>query len=103
MSKSSIFRVYTRLSKRLQFWRSIIAYEEMHVVSATVAPVTRSASLLAYSTINNAFGGLQYFKPNVVFDPETSSTLMATLLISNMSCDRSVVSTANHCISLSYY
>jgi hypothetical protein len=80
------------IAKRLQHWRSMVEYDAGHTVSADVAPPTRTLSVLSSPALAYAFGGMPYFKPNVIFDQETSSTLMAALLISNTQWEGSPVS-----------
>jgi hypothetical protein len=70
----------------------MIEYENGHVVSSDIAPSTRTLSVLSNGKIGWAFDGLPYFKPHEIFSQETSNTLMAALLISNVTWDGSSVS-----------
>ena len=72
------------LAKRLQHFRCMIEYDNGHVVSSDIAPSTRTLSVLSNPKFGWAFGGLPYFKPHEIFAQETSNTLMAALLISNV-------------------
>ena len=80
-----------RLAKRMQHWRSMVEYDTGHTVSSHIAPPTRTKSVLSNQIIGRAFGGMSFFEPNRPFDQETSSTLMAALLISSTTWEGSPV------------
>jgi hypothetical protein len=72
------------LAKRLQHFRCMLEYDRGHIVSSDIAPATRTMSVLSNKTFGAALNGMQYFKPYEIFDQDTSNTLMANLLISNV-------------------
>lgn len=66
-------------------------YEAGHTVFAAIAPVTRTKSVLSNETFRATLAGLPYFKPIEIFDQDTSSSLLAALLISNIGWEGSPV------------
>lgn len=90
LTNTSLFAAL-RIAKRLQHWRSMVEFEAGHVVSSATAPATRTPSALSHPSMEHVFGGVPFFKPIVVFDQETSSSLMAALLISNSCWEGSAV------------
>ena len=68
------------LAKRLQRWRALVAAADGGVVSANVAPPTRTRSVLRNRLLAAAYRGAGRFNVEV-FEPVTSSTLMAALLV----------------------
>ncbi|RKN36232.1 hypothetical protein [Micromonospora musae] len=71
------------LAKRLQRWRATVAREAGATVSFTVAPPTRTRSVLRNRALAAAYAGAHRFGIEV-FDPATSNTLMAALLVHNL-------------------
>ena len=68
------------LAKRLQRWRAVVAHDEGAVVSANVAPATRTRSVLRNRLLAAAYAGASAFGVEV-FAPATSRVLMAALLV----------------------
>lgn len=68
------------LAKRLQRWRATSARHEGRLVSFHVAPSTRTRSVVKNRALAAAFAGAHRFGVEV-FEPETSNTLMAALLV----------------------
>ncbi|MFI7576887.1 hypothetical protein [Micromonospora sp. NPDC049497] len=71
------------LAKRLQRWRATVAREQGTVVSFTVAPPTRTRSVLRNRALAAAYAGAHRFGIEV-FEPSTSNTLMAALLVHDL-------------------
>merc|ERR1712057_82588 len=80
------------LAKRLQHWRAIVTRESGSIVSSNVAPATRALSVVHNLSFKMAYGGMKHFKPLEVFDQETSSAVMAGLLVYDLKC----ASSASH-------
>ncbi len=68
------------LAKRIQRWRATTARHEGITVSMNVAPSTRTRSVLKNKALAAAYAGAHRFGVEV-FDPSTSNTLMAALLV----------------------
>ena len=68
------------LAKRIQRWRATTARHEGLSVSLNVAPATRTRSVLKNKALAAAYAGAHRFGVEV-FDPATSNTLMAALLV----------------------
>jgi len=68
------------LAKRLQRWRATVVREAGTTVSLTVAPATRTRSVMKNRLLAAAFAGAHRFGIEV-FEPATSNTLMAALLV----------------------
>jgi hypothetical protein len=68
------------LAKRLQRWRATTARHEGTTVSLNVAPATRTRSVVKNKALAAAYAGAHRFGVEV-FDPATSNTLMAALLV----------------------
>jgi hypothetical protein len=68
------------LAKRLQRWRATTARHEGTMVSLNVAPATRTRSVVKNKALAAAYAGAHRFGVEV-FDPATSNTLMAALLV----------------------
>lgn len=83
------------MAKRIQHWRSMVEFDAGHTVSSNVAPATRTRSVMSNQAFTWAFGGMPYFKPHVIFDEDTCSTLMAALLISDTTSELSPVRLCN--------
>ncbi|MEH0843481.1 hypothetical protein V6U81_13945 [Micromonospora sp. CPCC 205711] len=71
------------LAKRLQRWRAAVARDAGSTVSFTVAPPTRTRSVLRNRALAAAYAGAHRFGIEV-FDPATSNTLMAALLVHDL-------------------
>ncbi|MEH0937786.1 hypothetical protein [Micromonospora psammae] len=71
------------LAKRLQRWRATVARAEGATVSFTVAPPTRTRSVLRNRALAAAYAGAHRFGIEV-FEPATSNTLMAALLVHDL-------------------
>lgn len=71
------------LAKRLQRWRASVARDEGTLVSANVAPPTRTRSVLKNRVLAAAYAGSRPFGLEV-FEPSTSNTLMAALLVHDL-------------------
>jgi len=71
------------LAKRLQRWRATAARSEGATVSMNVAPATRTRSVVKNKALAAAYAGAHRFGVEV-FDPATSNTLMAALLVHDL-------------------
>lgn len=71
------------LAKRLQRWRVRLAREQGTVVSANVAPATRTRSVTSNRILAAAYRGAPRYGVEV-FEPETSNHLMAALLVHDL-------------------
>ena len=71
------------LAKRIQRWRAVAAQAEGHLVSANVAPATRTRSVTKNRLLAAAYAGAGRFGVEV-FAPETSRVLMAALLVHDL-------------------
>ena len=71
------------LAKRVHQWRARRWSHEGHVVSAHVAPPTRTRSATQNRLIAAAYAGAHTFGIEV-FEPETAQTLMAALLVHDL-------------------
>ncbi len=71
------------LAKRLQRWRATTARHEGSTVSMNVAPATRTRSVVKNKALAAAYAGAHRFGVEV-FDPATSNTLMAALLVHDL-------------------
>ena len=71
------------LAKRVQRWRAVAAQADGHLVSANVAPATRTRSVLKNRALAAAYAGAGRFGVEV-FDPRTSRVLMAALLVHDL-------------------
>ncbi|MCW2615501.1 MAG: hypothetical protein JWN08_2495 [Frankiales bacterium] len=68
------------LAKRVQRWRAVAAQADGHLVSANVAPATRTRSVTKNRLLAAAYGGAGRFGVEV-FEPATTRVLMAALLV----------------------
>ena len=68
------------LAKSLQRWRSVATQANGLLVSANVAPATKTRSVVKNKVLAAAYSGAKPFGVDV-FAPETSSALMAALLV----------------------
>lgn len=71
------------LAKRLQRWRATTARREGLTVSLNVAPPTRTRSVVKNRALASAYAGAHRFGIEV-FEPATSNTLMAALLVHDL-------------------
>lgn len=71
------------LAKRLQRWRATVARDVGATVSFKVAPPTRTRSVLRNRALAAAYAGAHRFGIEV-FEPATSNTLMAALLVHDL-------------------
>jgi hypothetical protein len=71
------------LAKRLQRWRAAVARDAGTTVSLTVAPATRTRSVVKNRLLAAAFAGAHRFGIEI-FEPATSNTLMAALLVHDL-------------------
>jgi hypothetical protein len=74
------------LAKRLQRWRAAVARSEGTTVSLNVAPATRTRSVVRNRALAAAYAGAHRFGIEV-FEPATSNTLMAALLVHDLRAD----------------
>ena len=72
------------LAKRLQRWRATSARAQGATVSFKIAPPTRTRSVLKNRALAAAYAGAHRFGVEV-FDPGTANTLMAALLVHDLS------------------
>jgi hypothetical protein len=68
------------LAKRLQRWRALVARASGTPVSLNLAPATRTQSVVKNRVLSAAYAGAGRFGVEV-FEPATSTTLMAALLV----------------------
>lgn len=71
------------LAKRLQRWRALVARDAGATVSLNLAPATRTQSVVKNRALAAAYAGAGRFGVEV-FDPATSTTLMAALLVHDL-------------------
>ena len=71
------------LAKRLQRWRALVARADGVPVSVNLAPATRTQSVVKNRALAAAYAGAGRFGVEV-FDPATSTTLMAALLVHDL-------------------
>jgi hypothetical protein len=71
------------LAKRLQRWRAAVARDAGTTVSLNVAPATRTRSVVRNRALAAAYAGAHRFGIEV-FEPATSNTLMAALLVHDL-------------------
>lgn len=71
------------LAKRLQRWRALIAREEGFPVSLNLAPATRTQSVVKNRALAAAYAGAGRFGVEV-FEPATSTALMAAMLVHDL-------------------
>lgn len=72
------------LAKRIQRWRATAARRDGQQVSMLVAPPTRTRSVLKNRALAAAYAGAHRFGVEV-FAPSTSNTLMAALMVHDLS------------------
>ncbi|GIF62864.1 hypothetical protein Ais01nite_08990 [Asanoa ishikariensis] len=71
------------LAKRIHRWRATVARSEGVTVSMNVAPPTRTRSVVKNRALAAAYAGAHRFGVEV-FEPATSNTLMAALLVHDL-------------------
>lgn len=71
------------LAKRLQRWRALVARADGIPVSLNLAPATRTHSVVKNRALSAAYAGAGRFGVEV-FEPATSTTLMAALLVHDL-------------------
>ena len=74
------------LAKRLQRWRAVVARDAGSTVSMSVAPPTRTRSVVKNRALAAAYAGAHRFGVEV-FEPATSNVLMAALLVHDLHTD----------------
>jgi hypothetical protein len=74
------------LAKRIQRWRATVARRDGQLVSFHVAPSTRTRSVVKNRALAAAFAGAHRFGVEI-FEPDTANTLMAALLVHDLSTD----------------
>lgn len=84
------------LAKRVQRWRAQRARDRGTFVSVNVGPATTTASVLRSRLLATAYSGAHRFGLQI-FEPQTSSTLMAALLVHDL---RNPASLAHPLVSL---
>ena len=75
------------LAKRLQRWRAAVARQDGVAASLRVAPPTRTRSVVKNRALAAAYAGAHRFGIEV-FEPATSNTLMAALLVHDLRSGR---------------
>jgi hypothetical protein len=85
------------LAKRLQRWRALVARSTGTPVSLNLAPATRTQSVVKNRALAAAYAGAGRFGVEV-FEPATSTTLMAALLVHDL---RNPAAAANPATQLS--
>lgn len=71
------------LAKRLQRWRALVARADGTRVSLNLAPATRTQSVVKNRALAAAYAGAGRFGVEV-FEPATSTTLMAAMLVHDL-------------------
>jgi hypothetical protein len=71
------------LAKRLQRWRALVARADGVPVSLNLAPATRTQSVVKNRALAAAYAGAGRFGVEV-FEPSTTTTLMAALLVHDL-------------------
>ena len=71
------------LAKRLQRWRALVARADGVPVSLNLAPATRTQSVVKNRVLAAAYAGAGRFGVEV-FEPSTTTTLMAALLVHDL-------------------
>jgi hypothetical protein len=78
------------LAKRIQRWRAVVARADGYPVSLNVAPATRTRSVVRNRLLAAAFAGAHRFGVEV-FDPSTSNTVMAAMLVHDLRTNASAM------------
>ena len=77
------------LAKRLQHWRALACLRAGRPVSLNIAPATRTQSVVRNRLLAAAYAGAGRFGVEV-FEPATSTTLMAALLVHDLRNPRAI-------------
>ena len=72
------------LAKMMQQWRCMVAYSQKQIVSAPMAPATRTQSVVSQSDSAFFLEGMQFIEPLVAFNVNTTSSLMTAILLSQI-------------------
>jgi hypothetical protein len=83
------------LAKTLQRWRAVATREDGTVVSANVAPATRTRSVTKNKALAAAYRGASSYGIEI-FEPDTSRWLMAALLVHDLRNDGGGISASGH-------
>jgi hypothetical protein len=86
------------LAKRIQHWRCMVAYansKNQGCISSHIAPSTATLSVVSNKTFGWAYGGMPYFEPYEIFQADTTNSLMAAILIYDVSRNTKKNSGAN--------
>ena len=75
------------LAKRIQRWRATTAFAEGHTVSVNVAPATDTRSVTKNKILAATYKGASAFDIEI-FDPATSSALLAALMVHDLNVGR---------------
>lgn len=75
------------LAKRIQRWRATTAFADGHTVSVNVAPATDTYSVTKNKILASTYKGASAFGIEI-FEPDTSSTLLAALLAHDLGVGR---------------
>lgn len=75
------------LAKRVQRWRATTAFADGHTVSVNVAPATDTHSVTKNKILANTYKGAPAFGIEI-FDPATSSAMLAALLVHDLNVGR---------------
>ena len=75
------------LAKRIQRWRATTAFADGHTVSVNVAPATDTYSVTKNKILANTYKGADAFGIEI-FQPETSSAMLAALLVHDLNVGR---------------
>ena len=84
------------LAKASQQWRCMVEYWKAgRTVSCPHAPPSRTSSMIRYATIAAALEGMQMFEPNVSFSVDSASSLLAAILLYQVSYEESPTNPKN--------
>ena len=75
------------LAKRIQRWRATTAFADGHTVSVNVAPATDTYSVTKNKILANTYKGAHAFGIEI-FEPATSSALLAALMVHDLNVGR---------------
>lgn len=78
------------LAKSLQNWRAMVMRRAGHCVSSPIAPVTSTSSIVSNPSFLYGIQGLCNFGPMIVPGSETTSKLLALILLHDVTDPRSV-------------
>lgn len=86
------------LAKTMQFWRCMVAASVGQLVSAPVAPPTRTENLVRHPTVRAVLEGIQHIPPLMTFNAETTSSLMTAILLSQLQSPQPTLNHPTHVI-----